>query len=54
VLNSQSRVLGDGNVVSPGRRREVDRLGRLMEFAKEGHGNAEGTSPGDRLGNGEL
>lgn len=53
-LDLETRVLGDGNVVAPCWRRQVDGLGAGVVSGKEGSADAEGTGTGDGLSDGEL
>lgn len=53
-LDLEARVLGDGDVVAPCGRGEVDGLGAGVVSSKEGGSDSEGTRSGDGLRDGEL
>lgn len=52
VLDFQSGIFGDRNVVAPRRSRKVKRLGAGVESGEEGGTDPESTSTRDRLGDG--
>ena len=52
LLNFQSGILGDGDVVSPGRSRHVQSLGTWEESGQEGGSDPQSTSTGNGLGDG--
>jgi hypothetical protein len=54
VLDLETRVFGDGDVVTPCRSRQVDSLCAGEESSEEGSTDSEGASSGDRLSDGKL
>lgn len=53
-LDLEAGVFGNGNVVTPCWRGQVDRFGTGVVSGQKGSSNSEGTGSGDRLGRGEL
>ena len=52
LLDLQSRVFGNGNVVSPSRSREIQSLCAGVESGKEGSTDPQSTGTRDGLGDG--
>lgn len=53
-LDFEAGVFGNGNVVAPCWRGQVDRFGTGVVSGQKGSSNSEGSGSGDRLGGGEL
>jgi hypothetical protein len=53
-LDLETGVFGNGNVVAPCWRGQVDRFGTGVVSGQKGGSDSEGTGSGDRLGGGEL
>jgi hypothetical protein len=54
VLDLETRVLGDRDVVTPGRSREVNGLGSRVVSSQESSSDSQSTGTRNRLGDGEL
>jgi len=52
LLDLQSRIFGNGDVVSPSRSRHVQSLGTWEESGQEGGSDPQSTSTGNGLGDG--